>query len=118
MAKPIAERGNAPFLYTSEASEASFCLGLSPKKGGLTVAPFGISASRNRQSPPNCPTVSGSGYVQTVALGLGRDGVRTEDWIKLSLCGDRSIGEANLRKGLAPSMEAALPLSQAQKNSG
>ena len=27
----------------------------------------------------------------------------------LRLCGDRSIGEANLRKGLAPSMEAALP---------
>ena len=36
--------------------------GLSPTKGGLTVAPFGISASRNRQSPPNFPMVSGFGY--------------------------------------------------------
>ena len=97
-------KGATPlFLYSSEASNASFCLGSSPTKGGLTVAPFGISVSRNRQTPPNCPKFSGSGYVQTVALGKNCNDVRTADWRKLPLCGDRSIGEANLRKGLAPS---------------
>ena len=58
------------------------------ERGLNCVAPFGISASRNRQSPPNCPTVSGFGYVQTAALGLGRDGVRTE-WAILAFRGDR-----------------------------
>ncbi len=95
-------KGQSPFSKTSEASNASFCLGASATKGGFTVAPFGISASRNSQSPPNCPTISGSGYVQTVALGKNCDGVRTEDWIKLTFCGDRSIGVANLRKGQSP----------------
>ena len=78
-------KGQRPFSYSlPKRASASFCLGLSPQKGGLTVAPFGTSASRNRQSPPNFPTISGSGYVQTVALGLGRDGVRTEEWRKLT----------------------------------
>ena len=38
MAKPIAERGNAPFSKTPEASKASFCLGLSNCRsdGGLS----------------------------------------------------------------------------------
>ena len=96
-------KGLCPFFYSlPKRATASFCLGASPQKGGLTVAPFGISASRNRQTPPNCPKFSGSGYVQTVALGKNCDGVRTEDWIKLTFCGDRSIGVANLRKGQSP----------------
>ena len=76
------KRNEATFAVIQKKSKThratkSRCLGASPRKGGLTVAPFGISASRNRQSPPNCPKFSGSGYVQTVALGKNCDGVRT-----------------------------------------
>ena len=70
-------KGLAPFLKFLKRTLVRFRLGASPRKWGLTVAPFGISASRNRQSPPNCPKFSGSGYVQTVALGKNCDGVRT-----------------------------------------
>ena len=93
-------KGATPLLKTSEASEASFCLGASPQKGGLTVAPFGISASRNRQSPPNCPKFSGSGYVQTVALGLGRDGVRTGAGKNLRFAGIEVLAKPIFVRGL------------------
>ena len=77
---PIPPRGSSrgespskrqsPFniLAKLQSNFAVISKGASPQKGGFTVAPFGISASRNRQSPPNCPTLSGFGYVQTVAL--------------------------------------------------
>ena len=42
--------------------------GLVASGRGRLLAPFGIFASRNRQSPPNYPTVSHLGYVQTVAF--------------------------------------------------
>ena len=93
-------KGQRPFLKTPETSEASFCLGASATKGGLTVAPFGISASRNRQSPPNCPKFSGSGYVQTVALGLGRDGVRTGAGKNLRFAGIEVLAKPIFVRGL------------------
>ena len=64
-------KGQKPVLKYTRKIALQFCCnirGASPTKRGLTVAPFGISASRNRQSPPNCSTVSVFGYVQTVAL--------------------------------------------------
>jgi len=38
-----------------------------PQKESYLSTFFGISASRNRQSPPNRTTLSGFGYVQTAA---------------------------------------------------
>ena len=77
------------------------------------ACPFGISASRNRQSHLNFPKFSGSGYVQTAALGKNCDGVRTGNWRKLwkafywifERLGFEGIGAicaANRRKGQRP----------------
>lgn len=51
----LPEVNNSDFLFMRAASMRNLS------------RPFYISISRNRKSPPNCPTISCSGYVQTVA---------------------------------------------------
>ncbi len=58
--------------------------------------------------------VSNRVATQIVVLGWNAMACVRRTGENLRFVGDRSIGVANLRKGLAPSMEAALPLSRAQ----
>ena len=77
-------------------------LGLLRQKGGLTVASFIIPASRNCQFPPSCSTLSGFGYVRTVAFGekLRWRAYRISERLRFEGIG--AICVANRRKGALP----------------